>query len=124
MSAPPTREAVEAAVERLRDGIKAAVEWSASFPLSLSADGVALGPDRYAAESVYEQTRSLDLDLATLMAALEAVREEIVAVRDWRWMNHGCSPAGLYGDDGEMQCGQCGRDFKRDPIRALLGAPR
>jgi hypothetical protein len=28
------------------------------------------------------------------------------------WQRHGCR--GLYGDDGEMQCGKCMLDFKRD----------
>jgi len=30
------------------------------------------------------------------------------------WLRHGCE--GLYGDDGEMQCGVCLLDFKRDPV--------
>lgn len=34
------------------------------------------------------------------------------------WLRHGCS--GLYGDDGEMQCGACSLDFKRDPIDKIL----
>lgn len=29
------------------------------------------------------------------------------------WLSHGCDPIALYGDDGEMQCGQCCIDFKR-----------
>jgi hypothetical protein len=35
-------------------------------------------------------------------------------LRQLLWLNHGC--ISLYGDDGEMQCGQCGIDFKRDPV--------
>lgn len=38
---------------------------------------------------------------------------------EW-WFNHGCPTAGLYGDDGEMQCGACGIDFRRMPITELL----
>jgi hypothetical protein len=29
------------------------------------------------------------------------------------WLRHGCKFAALYGDDGEMQCAECGVDFKR-----------
>lgn len=37
------------------------------------------------------------------------------------WLNHGCPVDGLYGDDGEMQCGQ-GHiiDFKRDPWKDIF----
>lgn len=30
------------------------------------------------------------------------------------WLIHGCPLFDLYGDDGEMQCGACMIDFKRD----------
>jgi len=33
------------------------------------------------------------------------------------WLHHPCPPQARYGDDGEMQCGNCGIDFKRtDPL--------
>lgn len=35
------------------------------------------------------------------------------------WVNHGCPFAALYGDDGEMQCGSCRIDFKREPLAEL-----
>jgi len=35
---------------------------------------------------------------------------------EW-WLNHGHD--GLYGDDGEMQCGRCPADFKRQPLEEL-----
>lgn len=35
---------------------------------------------------------------------------------EW-WLNHGHD--GLYGDDGEMQCGRCPADFKREPLERL-----
>src|SRR6266436_9040792 len=34
------------------------------------------------------------------------------ALRQQLWLSHGCDA--LYGDDGEMQCGRCYIDFKRD----------
>lgn len=33
------------------------------------------------------------------------------------WLSHGHS--GLYGDDGEMQCGTCLIDFKRDSLQSI-----
>ena len=32
------------------------------------------------------------------------------------WLRHGCPIHALYGDDGEMQCGICLIDFKRDSV--------
>jgi len=42
----------------------------------------------------------------------------------WRrilWSGHGHGPA-LYGDDGEMQCGWCGVDYKRSPFAEIVAA--
>lgn len=36
------------------------------------------------------------------------------------WLNHG--HIGLYGDDGEMQCGQCGIDFVRFSVPEIDAA--
>jgi hypothetical protein len=55
--------------------------------------------------------------------ALDALLSEVAAIdkdlrKEW-WVNHG-HPFGLqYGDDGEMQCGLCGVDFKREPMESL-----
>ncbi len=45
-------------------------------------------------------------------------------LRNHLWMAHGHD--GLYGDDGEMQCGRCGPpcDFKREPLPRLFDAWR
>lgn len=37
---------------------------------------------------------------------------------EW-WLNHGHGLTELYGDDGEMACGACPADFKRQPIEEL-----
>lgn len=37
-----------------------------------------------------------------------------LALRRLLWLRHGCD--GLYGDDGEMQCGHCIIDFKRAAV--------
>ena len=34
-------------------------------------------------------------------------------LRKLLWVRHGCPFPALYGDDGEMQCHNCGIDFKR-----------
>ena len=39
--------------------------------------------------------------------------DELV-LRELLWLRHGCSISVLYGDDGEMQCGDCQIDFLRD----------
>ena len=38
-------------------------------------------------------------------------------LRETLWLRHGC--VGLYGDDGEMQCGSCMIDFKRRPLEEI-----
>lgn len=38
--------------------------------------------------------------------------EEVVALRRLLWIRHDNHFGALYGDDGEMQCGACGLDFK------------
>lgn len=37
--------------------------------------------------------------------------DDELTLRRMLWLRHGC--LGLYGDDGEMQCGTCMIDFKR-----------
>jgi len=49
--------------------------------------------------------------------------EEIIALRKLLWLNHGHT--GQYGDDGEMQCAQCFREFgfydwKRTPVEEIV----
>jgi len=42
---------------------------------------------------------------------------ENAKLRELLWIRHGCNS--LYGDDGEMQCGTCLIDFKRDPAEQI-----
>ena len=35
------------------------------------------------------------------------------------WLKHGCDSNNLYGDDGELQCHECGVDFKRFSIEDI-----
>ena len=53
------------------------------------------------------------------LAELSEAEKENTALRRLLWLRHGCSVAGLYGDDGEMQCGVCMIDFKRDPVDVI-----
>lgn len=52
----------------------------------------------------------------------ECVRatQENALLRKLLWLRHDADhAAGLYGDDGEMQCGQCLIDFKRLPAEDI-----
>jgi hypothetical protein len=49
-----------------------------------------------------------------MVAEIERLKAEVDGMKRLLWLRHGCSTAALYGDDGEMQCGNCGADFKRD----------
>jgi len=47
------------------------------------------------------------------------VDEENKELRKLLWLRHGCEISRLYGDDGEMQCGYCMIDFKRDSLQQI-----
>lgn len=51
-------------------------------------------------------------------AIVRAEAAEAALRREW-WNNHGCLLSSSYGDDGEMQCGQCTTDFRRMPFDQL-----
>ncbi len=42
---------------------------------------------------------------------------ELATLRFVLWAEHPCH--GKYGDDGELQCGRCGIDFKRDSVEEI-----
>ena len=53
---------------------------------------------------------------------LGQAEEDAIIFRELLWMNHGHT--GMYGDDGEMQCAECFRqfgffDWKRIPIKEI-----
>ena len=48
---------------------------------------------------------------------LDRLAAERETLRYLLWLHHGHDR--LYGDDGEMQCSQCGMDFKRAPIALI-----
>jgi hypothetical protein len=55
-----------------------------------------------------------ETDLSSCVAERDALLVDTMALRKMVWLSHGC--VGIYGDDGEMQCGKCVIDFRRDPV--------
>lgn len=51
---------------------------------------------------------------------IERLEAENSILRELLWIRHGCEISGLYGDDGEQQCGRCLIDFKRDSATKIL----
>ena len=51
---------------------------------------------------------------------IERLQKENTKLREMLWVNHGCEIARLYGDDGEMQCGSCCIDFKRNTLEHII----
>lgn len=54
---------------------------------------------------------SRDMRIAALEAKVKELGAEKSKAMQLLWLTHG--HVGLYGDDGEQQCGVCGLDFKR-----------
>ncbi len=59
-----------------------------------------------------------------VVAPLQARITELEDLREFLWLNHGCPISALYGDDGEMQCGNVALhaplDFKKEPLIELI----
>lgn len=51
------------------------------------------------------------------IATIDRLIADVKNLRRLLWLGHGCT--GLYGDDGEMQCGHCLIDFKRDTVEQI-----
>lgn len=49
----------------------------------------------------------------------ELLVKENKELRKLLWLRHGCEIASLYGDDGELQCGKCMIDFRRDSAESI-----
>ena len=46
------------------------------------------------------------------------LERELTALRKLLALGHGCRSA-LYGDDGELQCHECGCDFRRNSVEVI-----
>jgi hypothetical protein len=57
--------------------------------------------------------------LASHLPEMLRATEENRALRKLLWLRHHQTTAGLYGDDGEMQCGRCMIDFKRNTAEEI-----
>jgi hypothetical protein len=78
--------------------------------------GEALGERDWAVERAKtwkRVARRLFIRVQRRIAQRDQARRYELEFRRLLWQRHGC--AGLYGDDGEMQCGSCILDFKRQP---------
>lgn len=74
-------------------------------------------------ELMHEETLTRAIEAESKLAKVERERDSLeLTQRRILWLDHGCSPSVLYGDDGEMQCGAHARplDFKRQPIDYLV----
>ena len=108
---PPELEQI---IERMRRMAMDARQ-SRENPLNIEADGY------------YSGAEALEYFANQLAAASRVVRPEPdldiehELRMEW-WLNHGHD--GLYGDDGEMQCGQCHPvfDYKRAPLAEVKAA--
>ena len=49
----------------------------------------------------------------------DAAEQDAVRLRELLWLYHGCPSPALYGDDGEMQCGACVIDFRRNTVETI-----
>lgn len=58
-----------------------------------------------------------EVEYERIAARLEQLEADDKRWRRLLWLRHGCE--GLYGDDGEMQCGMCRMDFKRDDPESI-----
>lgn len=58
------------------------------------------------------------------MTEIEQLREDNMQLRGFFFVNHGCTYSALYFDDGEMQCGICRLDFRRDDLEHLFNRVR
>lgn len=100
-------------------------------PYQIAVDFAEKFQQNYPGESLAVMMEELRLDIEKFggenLRYAEALQSTPGVEREWEkycrevlWLGHGCPPAAQYGDDGEMQCGACGMDFKRltlDEIR-------
>lgn len=67
-------------------------------------------------DAVGQGERCVPHELSYTRGQLMTVREELHEWRKALWLRHGCPITALYGDDGEMSCGICLVDFKRNSL--------
>lgn len=74
------------------------------------------------AKECSERIGRLEQEIAALKEKIERLSAPESSLRRFLWLNHGHT--GMYGDDGEMQCGECvpfgAWDYKREPLDMLV----
>jgi hypothetical protein len=75
-------------------------------------DGINMSDDTFDGQTYWSAVR-------ILTARAELAEAENTTLRKLLWIRHTSTPGALYGDDGEMQCGECGIDFKRLPAAEI-----
>lgn len=139
------------AIDRLEEEVRFVVNGSADTPISLRGDGswfrthmhqlsalrasLSVEPQNIvdAEESLlaffehpkydamgFTRTLRLIMEGALLSGGVEWGHD----IRRFLWLRHGHK--GMYGDDGEMQCGECAKyhcsDYKRAPLEEVISA--
>lgn len=56
--------------------------------------------------------------LSVVDGSEDGIADEMI-LRKLLWLNHKCDINALYGDDGELSCGNCLIDFKRMSAKAI-----
>ncbi len=72
-----------------------------------------LGSDKY-------KQIELTIIQSILLARADEAKKQEANICKQLWFNHGCDNRAMYGDDGEMQCGNCVMDFKRQPLEEII----
>jgi len=70
----------------------------------------------------FDSLNKRDFENEAVIGEIREVFKENQILRELLWLNHGHT--GQYGDDGEMQCGQCAQeygfwDWKRTPAKEI-----
>ncbi len=114
-----------------------AIEPSQPAPTSLSAalqdelkKAEKHGLERYRAGDMmqakywsgFRDAISFALLSAARLSEQPLTRSTELLIRSFLWQGHGHE--GIYGDDGEMQCGECRRDYKRDSLHECVESAR
>lgn len=74
---------------------------------------------RLPSEHFSDTQRSAFAYIASHLPEMLRAEAENRALRKLLWLRHHQTTAGLYGDDGEMQCGRCMIDFKRNTAEEI-----
>ena len=118
--AEPEFVALQSVVERLKDNNRYYSELHRKQYELMKADLAAMQDDRDAYKSAgdheYVELVKTHAELVALRASQDGIE---LRYRRLMWLSHG--HAGLYGDDGEMQCGQCKPtwDYRNDPLEEV-----